>query len=188
MPKPFRIYLVRHGQSASNVDMNVNRHTANHVVPLSPEGFRQAETAGKALARMLGAGAPGRLRVWNSPYLRTRQTHEGRFFARMPQGESRFDVACRVHQVFGTLHRDAERHGISTVVIVAHGVTNRAFTMEWMHYPFEWFEKEPNPANCSIRLLEDGTDRGYVFPGFRTEAHSLDRQGDAAGTAAGNAA
>jgi len=34
---------------------------------------------------------------------------EGKFWARMPLGESRFDVALRVHQFFGTLHRELDK-------------------------------------------------------------------------------
>ena len=88
---------------------------------------------------------------------------EGRFFARLPLGESRFDVAQRVHQAFGTLHRDAQRNNIHDLVIVAHGVTIRAFVMMWFNLPYEWFEAEPNPKNCSIRHITDGKDKGYVF-------------------------
>lgn len=88
---------------------------------------------------------------------------EGRFWARMPLGESRFDVAQRVHQSFGTFQRDAANHGIEDLVVVAHGVTVRAFVMMWCHLPVEWFEREPNPKNCSVRLIENGVDKGYVF-------------------------
>ncbi len=91
---------------------------------------------------------------------------EGKFWAPCPMGESRFDVAQRVHQSFGTFHRDADRHGIENIIVVCHGVSLRAFVMMWCHKPFEWFEKEKNPQNCSIRLIEDGVDKGYVFDGF----------------------
>ena len=84
----------------------------------------------------------------------------------MPLGESRFDVATRVHQAFGTFHRDAERHNVETLVIVTHGVTIRAFLMMWLHKSVEWFENEPNPKNCSIRLVDSKQDHGYVFPGY----------------------
>jgi 2,3-bisphosphoglycerate-dependent phosphoglycerate mutase len=80
----------------------------------------------------------------------------------MPLGESRFDVACRVHQAFGTFHRDADKHGIDTIVVVCHGVTLRAFVMMWCHYSYEWFEREPNPANGAVRWLCDGEDREYI--------------------------
>ena len=86
----------------------------------------------------------------------------GRFWARMPLGESRFDVANRVHEAFGTFHRDKDQYGIKNIIVVCHGVTLRAFVMRWLHLSPEWFENEPNPHNCSIRLLEDGIDQGYI--------------------------
>jgi len=70
-----------------------------------------------------------------------------------------------VHQAFGTWHRDAERHGIEDLVIVTHGVTARCLVMRWPHLPFEWIEKERNPKNCSIRLIMDGEDKGYIHEG-----------------------
>jgi len=88
---------------------------------------------------------------------------EGRFWARMPLGESRFDVAVRVHQAFGTFHRDYEKKGINQVVIVSHGVTIRAIVMQWLHRSFEWFEQERNPKNASIHMLHGQTDHGCVF-------------------------
>jgi len=91
--------------------------------------------------------------------------HGGKFWCRMPAGENRFDVACRVHQAFGTFHRDADKHGIHNLIIVAHGTVIRAFVMMWLHLPYEWVEKEPNPKNCSVRLIEDGEDKGYIYEG-----------------------
>eukprot|EP01114_Cavostelium_apophysatum_P020382 TRINITY_DN6812_c0_g1_i1.p1 TRINITY_DN6812_c0_g1~~TRINITY_DN6812_c0_g1_i1.p1 ORF type:complete len:258 (+),score=15.10 TRINITY_DN6812_c0_g1_i1:68-841(+) len=94
---------------------------------------------------------------------------EGRFWARPPLGESRFDVAKRIHQAFGTFHRDAQMHGIHDLIVVSHGVALRALAMMWLHHPVEWFEKEPNPQFCSVRLLEGNTDKGYIFNGFKAE-------------------
>ncbi len=90
---------------------------------------------------------------------------EGKFWARVPMGESRFDVATRVDQTFATFARDEEA-GVENIVIVCHGVTLRAFVMMWCHLTPEWFEQEPNPRNCAIRLLQDDEDLGYVFDGF----------------------
>lgn len=87
---------------------------------------------------------------------------EGRFWSRMPLGESRFDVAKRVHQAFGTFHRDADRHGVENLIIVCHGVVIRAFIIAWCHKGIEWIEKEPNPENCAIRLISAGKDKGYL--------------------------
>ena len=113
---------------------------------------------------------------------------EGELFAPMPMGESRIAVGDRVKSVFGTILRDAqprERDDLEKAlgqeslsngpildfVIVSHGVTIRQFVHRWMHYPWEWVEKEPNPANCSIQLIERATGGGYthchLYDGFR---------------------
>jgi broad specificity phosphatase PhoE len=222
----FRILLVRHGRTTANEDKTVTLTVADHAIELTELGRAQARETGGFLRGYLadlhdrsGGDAMGPVRLWQSPYRRTRDTaaiihatvnqeraliadlrehdllaeqqfglfdgiedadlpvrfpaehaaykkaeaFEGRYWARMPLGESRFDVALRVQVAFGTFHRDAERHGIRTIVVVAHGVTVRAFVKGWLHLPYEWFEKEKNPANCSVRLIEDEQDRGYVF-------------------------
>ena len=98
---------------------------------------------------------------------------EGEFFAPMPLGESRCSVADRVKGVFGTILRDASADRpdpITDFVIVSHGVTIRGFRMQWMHYPWEWFERERNRQNCSAQLIEGRAAGGYsdrlVFEGF----------------------
>jgi len=99
-------------------------------------------------------------------YYRKAVQFGGKFWAKVPLGESRFDVCSRVYQSFGTLHRDAAKHNIKNVIIVTHGVTLRAFLMMWLHLTPEWFEIEPNPKNCSIReITEDNLDGGYVWGG-----------------------
>jgi 2,3-bisphosphoglycerate-dependent phosphoglycerate mutase len=219
-----RLFLVRHGESLGNVDKTAHARMADHAIPLSAQGKDQARRAGEQLAGhfvslfdTVDAAPP--IRLWTSPYTRTRETadglqlgagdwlrdrrehvllceqqfglfdgipdeelpvrfpHEqahyakqeqfhGRFWARMPLGESRFDVATRVHQAFGTFLRDRDRHGIENVVVVCHGVTLRAIVMMWCHQTPEWFDAQPNPKNCAIRLIEDSEDRGYLFEGF----------------------
>lgn len=216
-----RILLVRHGESLGNVDPLVHATTADHAVPLSERGTQQAREAGAQIAQYLTREASDRphVRLWVSPYQRTRQTADavmetaqgwitdrvehillceqqfglfdgvpeeelperfprefayydmqckfgGKFWARMPQGESRFDVAKRIHQAFGTFHRDAIEHGVQNIVVICHGVTLRAFVMMWCHLSPEWFEAEVNPNNCAIRVIDSGVDQGYVFAGF----------------------
>ena len=220
-----RILLVRHGESLGNVDPSIHATTADHAVPLSDRGQEQAREAGRRITEHLRARGSddNHVRLWVSPYTRTRQTadaiqqiagtlitdrkehillceqqfglfdgvpdaelpvrfpHEfayydmqcrfgGKFWARMPQGESRFDVAKRIHQAFGTFHRDAEFHGIHDIVVICHGVTLRAFVMMWCHLSPEWFEAERNPYNCAIRVIDRGADRGYMFDGFPRQA------------------
>jgi 2,3-bisphosphoglycerate-dependent phosphoglycerate mutase len=223
-----RIFLVRHGESLANVQPQLTSVVADHAIGLSDKGISQARAAGVFL-RSQNVGLRSRVRLWCSPYKRTRQTadeiytellrspfseaidrredvslceqqfgmfdgltdeeaqvkhphefecynrareFEGRFWARYPQGESRMDVALRVKSMFGSLQRDADKSGIHDVIVVTHGVTLRAFIMQFLHYPWEWMEKESNPANCSIRLIgkSDPTnpineDYGYVYHG-----------------------
>ena len=213
---------MRHGESLGNLDAQIHQTTADHAVPLSERGCEQAREAGRhvamSLASELGDSRP-HVRLWVSPYLRTRQTADalmetcgswitdrvehillreqqfglfdgvpneelplrfpqehayydmtcrfgGKFWARMPMGESRFDVAKRIHQAFGTFHRDHLEHGIKNLVVICHGVTLRAFVMMWCHLSPEWFEAESNPNNCAVRLIDGGSDRGYLFDGF----------------------
>jgi 2,3-bisphosphoglycerate-dependent phosphoglycerate mutase len=201
-----------------NVDQTVHARLPDHAIPLSEKGLEQAQDAGRFLSGFYGklSPRPELIRIWTSPYKRTRQTahsilgemsehpvdirehinlceqqfglfdgvpdaeraslfpqehahyakceeYEGRFWARMPLGESRFDVAVRIHEAFGTFHRDADRHGISDLIVICHGVSLRAFIMQWFNHSPEWFDAEPNPGNCWIRLLEDGEDKGYVY-------------------------
>src|SRR5262245_51933952 len=99
---------------------------------------------------------------------------EGEFFAPMSLGESRCNVADRVKGVFGTILRDAaadRANPITDFLIVSHGVTIRCFRMQRMHYAWEWYEREKNPANCSAQLIA-GQAGGYsdrlVFDGFES--------------------
>lgn len=98
-------------------------------------------------------------------YYQKHKRDGGKVFAQLPLGESRIDVAQRIHQAFGTFHRDADKHGIEDIVVVGHGTTNRCFMFAWLHKTYEWLEKEPNPLNCSVRLIEDGEDKGYIYEG-----------------------
>ncbi len=209
------IFLIRHGESVSNVGENYEKRLPDHLVPLTDNGRRQAADEGAWLAaycREKGIDL-SRARIWRSPFVRTRQTCEefnkflhisdireditlteqqyglfdsvpmdmwetlypneyaeyrrqlnggGRFYARLPLGESPFDVAIRVHQFMGTIHRDFEKHGVNTVFVFTHGATLRAFLLRWFHYTPEWYHDEWNPGNCWIREIIDDKDLGYI--------------------------
>ena len=104
-------------------------------------------------------------------YYQKCRSHEGKMWPKMPMGESRFEVCQRVHQAFGSFQRDRDKHNIRNIVVVGHGTTNRAFVTMWCHKPWEWMHNEANPKNCSIRLIEDSVDKGYIFPGFSGGLH-----------------
>jgi broad specificity phosphatase PhoE len=74
----------------------------------------------------------------------------GRFYFRYPFGESRADVVQRITLFLAKLHRsEADNH-----VIFLHGVTQRAFRMAWFNHAVDWFEREPNPKNGSVLMIE----------------------------------
>lgn len=79
--------------------------------------------------------------------------NDGKFYARLPQGESPYDVALRVKQFIDTIFRDLAE-GKDNIFVVTHGTVIRSFILDWFHYSPEWFNKEPNMQNCSVRLIE----------------------------------
>ncbi len=209
------IFLIRHGESISNVGENFEKRIPDHLVSLTENGKQQAFQNGQWLKKYCEENDVdmSKARIWRSPYLRTRQTSEefnkslciadireditlteqqfglfdsvpeekwgqlypaefeeyqrqlngyGKFYARLPLGESPFDVAIRVHQFTGTIYRDYEKHGIDTLFVFTHGTTLRTFLLRWFHYSPEWYHEERNPKNCWIREIKDGKDLGYI--------------------------
>ena len=90
------------------------------------------------------------------------QSNQGKFYARLPLGESPFDVAIRIHQFLGTIHRDLEKEGTDTLFVFCHGTTLRTFLLRWFHYSPEWYHDEHNPKNCWIREIDGDRDLGYI--------------------------
>ena len=92
--------------------------------------------------------------------------NDGKFYAKLPQGESPYDVAIRMKQFIETIFRDLNE-GKDTLFIVSHGTTIRAFLLNWFHYSPEWFNAEPNMENCAIRYIEKingiSTDNNYIY-------------------------
>ncbi|MGN8155099.1 histidine phosphatase family protein [Agrobacterium sp. 22094] len=225
-----RIFLVRHGESQGNLDERAYSQFGDHNVPLTQWGYRQAREAGSVIAAYLaGLAEPGleTLRIWYSPFMRTRQSKDalldalpvesvgkvredyllreqdfglfteiydhaerkqkfpdefekwarlrsnsGKFYARPPDGESRADVAQRMRLFLQTIMHEA-RHGHDNVVIVGHGVTNRAFEMSFFQHPVVWFERSVNPGNSDVTLIEGTRETGYAS---RLLHQALDRQ------------
>lgn len=95
--------------------------------------------------------------------------NDGKFYARMPQGESPYDVALRTRMFLETLFRDIN-DGKENHFIVSHGTTIRALLLSYFHYSPEWFNKEPKMDNCSVRLINNenktAIDEGYIYGGY----------------------
>lgn len=92
--------------------------------------------------------------------------NDGKFYAKLPQGESPYDVALRMKQFIDTIFRDFNE-GIDTIFVVTHGTVLRTFVLDWFHYSPEWFNRESNMQNCSIRLIEkeDGISSEHYIKG-----------------------
>jgi broad specificity phosphatase PhoE len=203
--KPGRIILIRHGESAGNVDPDHYSRCPDHRIDLTAEGVRQAEEAGRELRRLV---ADETVQFYFSPYLRSRKTlenillsfpnerrggaHEeprmreqewgqltrpdameryrreresyGRFYFRMPNGESGADVFDRVSTFLETLHRAFEKPAFpKNVVIVTHGITMRLFLMRWYHWTVDHFETLEDPSNCHYVVMVRGEDGRYAL-------------------------
>lgn len=96
--------------------------------------------------------------------------NDGKFYTKLPQGESPYDVALRMKQFIDTIFRDLS-DGKDTIFVVSHGTTIRAFLLDWFHYSPEWFNAEPNMANCSVRYIEKengiSIDNSYIYGGVK---------------------
>ena len=82
LPYRVRIFLIRHGESEGNVDLSVYEKKPDHALDLTPKGAAMARASGKFLREYLtklhgSKEALGHhVRMWVSPYARTRQTAE----------------------------------------------------------------------------------------------------------------
>jgi 2,3-bisphosphoglycerate-dependent phosphoglycerate mutase len=89
------------------------------------------------------------------------RSNSGKFYARPPDGESRADVAQRLRLFLQTVLHNV-KDSANDVIIVGHGVTNRAFEMNFLHRPVDWFEHSDNPGNADVTLIEKDTAANYT--------------------------
>ncbi|KAL1638445.1 hypothetical protein SLS56_000254 [Neofusicoccum ribis] len=69
------IILIRHAQSEGNKNRDIHQFIPDHRVKLTPDGWQQAEDAGRRLRSLLRPDDT--LQFFTSPYRRTRETTEG---------------------------------------------------------------------------------------------------------------
>jgi len=82
--KPKRIILIRHGESAGNVDSTLYAHIPDNQIELTEKGLNQAREAGVKLRKIIGDET---LRFFVSPYTRSYQTFYGLLEgAKFPEG------------------------------------------------------------------------------------------------------
>ncbi|WP_422936076.1 histidine phosphatase family protein [Sinomonas sp. P47F7] len=73
MSAPRQIIMVRHGQSAANLDTSIYERVPDYRIPLTELGLEQAREAGRRIREQLEGE---RVRVYVSPYLRAYQSLE----------------------------------------------------------------------------------------------------------------
>lgn len=71
--KPKQIIILRHGESEANTDKSLYETNPDHLMQLTEKGKSQCIERGKSLKALLDGK---HITVWNSPYMRTRQTSE----------------------------------------------------------------------------------------------------------------
>lgn len=101
-------------------------------------------------------------RLWPEEHARfIRDRRENRHHAKAPGGESRAEVVERIRE-FVKRHEADFTDPNTDVIIVGHGVVNRALELCLRGLDIEWLRKEPNPSNCAIRKLEGDLKHGYA--------------------------
>lgn len=98
-------------------------------------------------------------------FQRNRQFN-GKYYARRPGGESPFDAEIRQRLFLSSIFRDFNNSGPENLIIIGHGASLNLLVKAFFHYSHEWYEKEPNPGNCSIRHIEVGKPnryKGYIY-------------------------
>ena len=103
----------------------------------------------------------------------------GRFYTRMPYGESEFDMVSRANQVINKLKELARTKKYKAVVIVTHHNFIRALMKALLNEGMEWYEAENGPCNCGVqkmafsieldkngRYLREGADYHTQYIGY----------------------
>ena len=94
--------------------------------------------------------------------------NDGKFYAKMPQGESPMDVAVRTRQ-FLEMVRSEDK---DPVFVISHGTTIRTIVMNTFNHSPEWFNHEALMKNCSIRLINKDTMLDeYIYGGKVKKLH-----------------
>lgn len=84
---------------------------------------------------------------------------QDKYNARPPGGESRGDVVERVKPFLQDMLA-AEQENVD-VLIVGHGLLNRALEMNLNGHDPDWLRRSLNPKNCSVRVLEGSPEQGF---------------------------
>lgn len=86
---------------------------------------------------------------------------DGKFYAKVPQGEAAMDVAIRTRLFLDMV----SRYNSSPIFIVSHDTPIKTIVMNTLHYSPSWFNAEPDMENCSIRIINSDTKKDEFIYG-----------------------
>jgi broad specificity phosphatase PhoE len=101
---PQNLWIIRHGESAANLDHGLRATTPDHLVLLSSLGEQQCLELGQHLSNQLS----GQITIWTSPYARARAT-TALFSQALPDVCQREDVRLR-EQEWGNFYTTQQHH------------------------------------------------------------------------------
>lgn len=105
-----------------------------------------------------------------------RRNREGKYWYRPPEGESRPDVAIRVHSFLGTLTRDYRN---KSVLVVCHSVVVLVFRRlleRWNEDEYLKIDREQDVLNCSITAYRYHPNKGKLILDCYNKVSHLDRR------------
>lgn len=105
----------------------------------------------------------------------TRREREGKYWYRAPGGESRPDVALRVHSFLGTLTRDYRQ---KNVLVVCHSVVVLIFRRlleRWDEARYMEVDSEDDVLNCGITIYRyDSESKKLNLDSYNTICYTFD--------------
>jgi probable phosphoglycerate mutase len=109
---------------------------------------------------------------WKYPEEFSRRKRVGKYWYRPPGGESRPDVALRVHSFLGALTRDYME---KKVLVVCHSVVVLIFRRlleRWGENKYMKIEAEDDVRNCSVTIYEyQPTKKKLILKSFNKYSH-----------------
>jgi len=86
----------------------------------------------------------------------------GKFYYRLPDGESPADVYDRLSTFLESMYRAFERPDFpENCLLVSHGAAMRIFLMRWYRLTIEDYLKLRNPSNCQLIVMEQNESGSY---------------------------
>lgn len=92
--------------------------------------------------------------------------HGSKQFAPIYGGELRMQVTARANNFLNSVFREHRDHNSNTIIIVSHGITMRQIAKLLLKLPREIADREPNPYNCDVRLLQRHGEANASFGDF----------------------